>query len=234
MKIMAMLPTYNEAENIQPLIRELLALRDDMEVVVVDDNSPDGTWKLVKEMSAENPRVHLVHRTHEKGRGSAGIAGFLYAVNAGADYVIEMDADFSHHPRFIPSLLETAEKSDVVIGSRLVPGGKEVGRAVLRPIITILANWYIRTVLGLPVKDCTSGFRVFRRKVLEQIGLERMRSNGPAIVQEILVACQAKKFSFAEVPIVFEERRAGTSTFTLRIMLNGLWSVLKFRFRRTG
>jgi dolichol-phosphate mannosyltransferase len=234
MKIMAMLPTYNEAENIQPLIRELLALRDDMEVVVVDDNSPDGTWQLVKEMAATNPRVHLVHRTNEKGRGSAGIAGFLYAVNAGADYIIEMDADFSHHPRFVPALLKAAETSDVVIGSRLVPGGKEVGRGLLRPLITIMANWYIRTALRLPVRDCTSGFRVFRRSVLEQIGLERMTSNGPAIVQEILVACRAKGFSFVEVPIVFEERRAGTSTFTLRIMLDGLWSVLKFRFRRPG
>lgn len=234
MKIMAMLPTYNEAENIQPLIRELLALRSDMEVVVVDDHSPDGTWQLVEEMSGENPRVHLVHRTREKGRGSAGIAGFLYAVNAGADCVIEMDADFSHHPRFIPSLLEAAEKSDVVIGSRLVPGGKEVGRSLLRPLITILANWYIRTVLCLPVKDCTSGFRVFRRSVLEKIGLERMTSNGPAIVQEILIACHAHGFSFAEVPIVFEERRAGKSTFTLCIMLNGLWSVVKFRLRRPG
>lgn len=233
--IFAMLPTYNESENVKTLIPEILAIGPEYRVVVVDDNSPDGTWRLVGEMAARDPRVHLVHRTAEKGRGSAGIAGLLKAVELGADLVIEMDADYSHHPRHIPDLVAAAQGpdgADVVIGSRLVPGGGEWGRSGARTLITRLANFYIRSVLGLRVHDCTTGYRVFRRGVLERIGLERMESNGPAIVQEILLACRREGFRMVEVPIMFEERRAGQSTFNARIMLQGLWAVLRFRFRR--
>ncbi len=231
MKIMAMLPTYNEAENIKPLIEEILSLRDDMEVVVVDDNSPDGTWRIVKEMSESNQRVHLVHRVNEKGRGSAGIAGFLYAVENDADYIVEMDADFSHNPKYIPIFIEKIQDCDVVIGSRLIKGGGEVGRNFIRTIITTFANLYIRVMLGLKIKDCTSGYRCFKKEVLASIGLDKMDSNGPAIVQEVLYACKKKGFKMVEVPILFENRRFGKSTFNTKIMLQGLISVLKFRLR---
>lgn len=227
-----MLPTYNEAENIKPLINEILALSDDMDVVVVDDNSPDGTWKIVKEISEANPRVHLVHRINEKGRGSAGVAGFQYAVKSGADYIIEMDADFSHNPKYIPVFIEKMKDCDVVIGSRLIKGGGEAGRSFLRRAITVLANFYIRFVLGLKIKDCTSGYKCFRCGVLASIGLEKMESNGPAIVQEVLYACKKKGFKMIEVPIIFENRRFGQSTFNTKIMLQGLISVLKFRFKK--
>lgn len=233
MKIIAMLPTYNEADNIGSLIDDLMAIRNDMEVVIVDDDSPDGTWKIVTRKAEQFPgRVHLVHRRHERGRGSAGITGFKQAVQLEADYVIEMDADYSHHPRFIPALLDAAGEADVVIGSRLVKGGGETGRSFVRRLITLAANLYIRLTLGLPVSDCTSGYRVFARHALETINLDRMNSNGPAIVQEILMACHTKGLRFFEVPIIFEERRAGTSTFNWRIMLAGLFAVLKFRLRK--
>jgi len=229
---MAMLPTYNEAENIRPLVEALLDVAEGMEVVVVDDDSPDGTWRIVGEMAEADPRVHLVHRRGVRGRGSAGVAGFRYALEAGARFIVEMDADWSHHPRYIPPMLEAARGADVVIGSRLVAGGGERGRSAVRRFITRAANAYIRLVLGLPIRDCTSGYRVFRREALERIDLERMRSNGPAIVQEILVACKRAGCTFAEVPILFEQRRAGESTLTLKILLDGLISVLKFRFQR--
>jgi len=270
-RIIAMLPTYNEAGNIRGLIEAILALGPDYQALVVDDDSPDGTWRIVGEMAAahrgEQPggesqpgRVHLVHRKHERGRGSAGVAGFVEALRLGADLIVEMDADWSHHPRFIPALVGAAQAAggadaatgswmtgagadivvgsqmsgagaDVVVGSRMVAGGGEAGRTALRKWITLGASLYIRTVLGVHVRDCTSGFRVFRRGALEAIDMAKLDSNGPAIVQEILMACKAQGCRFAEVPILFEPRRAGQSTFSTRIMLAGLWSVLKFRFR---
>jgi dolichol-phosphate mannosyltransferase len=233
--IFAMLPTYNEAENIKSLMPEILDLGENYHVLVVDDNSPDGTWKIVENTAQNNDRVHLFHRKNEKGRGSAGIAGLAKCIELGADIVIEMDADYSHHPRYIPDLVKAVQSeagADIAIGSRLIQGGGESGRSPFRKLVTHLANFYIRLVLGLSVKDCTSGFRAFRQNVLQTINLTAMESNGPAIVQEILLACKRKGFTFKEVPIHFEERRAGKSTFNTLIMLQGFYSVLKFRFRR--
>jgi len=231
---MAMLPTYNEAENIKPLVEEILALGPEYEALVVDDHSPDGTWRIVEEMAAVNRRVHLLHRTTDRGRGTAGAAGLREAVRLGADRVIEMDADFSHDPKFIPALVAAADSADVVIGSRLVKGGGETGRSFVRTLITFGANLYIRLVLGLPIRDCTSGFRVFRAEALRKMHLEKMTSRGPAIVQELLLAARRAGCRFAEVPILFQERRAGQSTFNFKIMLAGLWSVIKFRFSRNA
>lgn len=233
MKLMAMLPTYNEAQNIGQLIDDLLAIAPEMEVVVVDDDSPDGTWRIVEQKQAQAPgRVHLIHRRGERGRGTAGVAGLKFAVEQNADFIIEMDADYSHQPRFIPAMLNAAQTADVVIGSRLVKGGGERGRSIIRRWITLLANLYIRLVLGLPIRDCTSGYRVFRREALEKVNLGRMTCTGPAIVQEILLACHRQGLRLKEVPIIFEERRAGKSTFNWRIMLQSLLAVLKLRLKR--
>lgn len=233
MKFVCTLPTYNESENIRPLIGELLGLGEEYEVLVIDDNSPDGTWKIVQEIAATNVRVHLLHRTKDKGRGSAGLEGFKWARDAGADAVVEMDADFSHHPRFIPSLVQPvrAGTADVVIGSRLVKGGSEVGRPTVRTVITLAANFYIQTVLGIKIRDCTSGFRVFSRRALESIPWERMTARGPEIVQEALHEARRAKLRFAELPIVFEERRAGESTFNAKIMVRSFLYVAKLRLR---
>ncbi|MDX1972615.1 MAG: polyprenol monophosphomannose synthase [Candidatus Sumerlaeia bacterium] len=222
MKIIATLPTYNEAENILPLLNALVEVHPGMEVLVIDDDSPDGTWKLVEEAARKDRRVHLLHRRANRGRGTAGIAGFRKALELGADLVVEMDADWSHHPRFIPSLLAAAKRADVVVGSRLVPGGGEAGRNPVRTLITTGATLYLRALLGLPLRDCTSGYRVFHRWVLESICWDSIRSTGPAIVQEMLIAARSAGATFAEVPILFEERRAGNSTFNSKILVAGL------------
>lgn len=226
-----MLPTYNEAENISPLIKELLNISEQMGVVIVDDDSPDGTWKIVARLGENNPRIHLVHRKTERGRGTAGLEGFKQALKLGADLIIEMDADFSHHPRFIPELLKASEQADVVIGSRLIKGGGERDRGFLRRFITRLANVYVRLVLRIPVKDCTSGFRVFHRRVLEAINLDKMTSTGPEVVQEVLLAAHNRGFGMKEVPISFEPRKSGRSTFNLPILIRSFYSILRFRWR---
>lgn len=233
MRIVVTLPTYNEAENIGPLIEQLLALGEEFEVLVIDDDSPDRTWETVLRLSKTEPRVHLIRRIGERGRGTAGLVGFKWARDEGADAVIEMDADFSHQPKFIPSLLEPIRsgEANIVIGSRLVSGGGETGRSPVRTLITLLANAYIRLVLGLPIRDCTSGFRVFDRRALETLPWERMRCRGPEIVQEVLHEARKAGLKMVERPIIFEERRAGQSTFNVKIMLRSLLYMLRLRFR---
>jgi dolichol-phosphate mannosyltransferase len=233
-KIVCTLPTYNEALNIVPLAQALLALGPEYEVLVIDDNSPDGTWKLVGEAARSEPRLHLLHRTTDKGRGAAGRAGFLRALEMGADVVVEMDADFSHQPQFVPQLVarldERGREAGLVLGSRAVSGGSDAERGVLRRLITACANLYIRVLLGVPVRDCNSGFRCWRRETLEAIDVARTFSPGPAIVQELLFKTARAKIAIAEVPIEFIERKRGESTLTLRILLTGYTTVLKLRW----
>ncbi len=230
MRAMAMVPTYNEAPNIEALLREILRQGPDIGAVVVDDNSPDGTAAIVRRLQAEDPRVHLVVRM-ERGRGTAGIVGFQYAVKQGVDYVIEMDADFSHAPSYLPSFLAQMNDCDLLIASRLVKGGGEHGRHFLRKWITRTANAYIRFVLDLPIYDCTSGYRVFRRRVLEAIELDRIMSKGPSVVEEVLYKAYRRGFRVKEVPYVLEERRAGQSTFNRKIMVDALQMMIKIRRR---
>jgi len=231
MKIVATLPTYNERGNIESLIAALLATSRELEVLVIDDDSPDGTWEAVEQIAKEDTRVHLLHRKGERGRGTAGVAGFRRALELGAELVVEMDADWSHHPRFIEPMIAAASDADVVIGSRLIHGGGESGRNPLRTYITLMANAYIRFMLSLPVRDCTSGYRVFHRWVLERIDWDRVEARGPAIVQEVLVASKAAGARIAEVPILFEERRAGSSSLNIRILLAGLAAQFRLRNR---
>jgi dolichol-phosphate mannosyltransferase len=233
MRIVVTLPTYNEAENIEPLINELLTLGDEFEVLVIDDDSPDRTWAIVERMGKQNPRIYFIRRIGERGRGTAGLTGFKWARDNGADAVVEMDADFSHHPRFIPSLLEPIRsgEADIVVGSRLIKGGGEQGRSPLRTLITLLANGYIRLVLGLPIRDCTSGFRVFNRRALELLPWDKMKCQGPEIVQEVLHEARKLNLRIVERPILFEERRAGQSTFNVKIMLRSLFYMIKLRFQ---
>lgn len=231
MKIVATLPTYNERLNIASLIAAVLETSPDMEVLVIDDDSPDGTWQVVEELARGNARVHLLHRTQDRGRGTAGVAGFRKALELGADIVVEMDADWSHHPRFLPGMVTATQSADVVIGSRLIPGGGETGRNGMRTVITHAANLYIRALLALPARDCTSGYRVFKRWVLERIDWDRVQARGPAVVQEVLLAAHRVGARIVEFPILFEERRAGNSTFNTRILLAGLAAQWRLRFR---
>lgn len=234
MKVLAIIPTYNEALNIEDLLREILRQDPEIEVVVVDDNSPDGTAAIVKKLQQEDQRVHLVVREKEKGRGTAGIRGFKYALEHRADLVIEMDADFSHSPTYIPYFLKQMADCDLLIASRLILGGGERGRHFLRKWITRLANFYIRLVLGLPFRDCTSGYRIFRRQVLEGINLEEIFSTGPSVVEEVLYKAYRRGFKIKEVPYILEERKAGESTFNWHIMVNTLKMIIKIRWRYRG
>jgi dolichol-phosphate mannosyltransferase len=233
-KVVCTLPTYNESENVLELSRELLALGPNFEVLVIDDDSPDGTWRLVGEAAQREPRLHLLHRKTDRGRGAAGRAGFVRALELGADVVVEMDADFSHQPRFVPGLLarldEPGREVGLVLGSRSVAGGSDAERGPLRRLITLCANTYIRVLLGVPVSDCNSGFRCWRRSTLERIDVARTFSKGPAIVQELLFKTARARIPIAEVGIEFIERRRGQSTLTLRILLRGYTTVLQLRW----
>ncbi|MCE9592842.1 MAG: polyprenol monophosphomannose synthase [Planctomycetes bacterium] len=233
--VVCTVPTYNEAENILPLARELLELGDRFQVLVIDDHSPDGTWRIVDEAAKSEPRLHLLHRTTDKGRGRAGRDGFVRALELGADVVIEMDADHSHQPKYIPVMIERltrrGEEVGLVLGSRGVQGGRDAERGLWRRALTRCANLYIRLMLGVTVRDCNSGFRCWRAETLRAIDVAKTFSAGPAIVQELLFKTAQKKIGIAEVPIEFANRLHGQSTLTLRILLQGYTAVLKLRWR---
>ena len=230
MKTFIMIPTYNEKENIENLIDKILSLKiRNLHVVVADDNSPDGTWKIVNDISKKNRNVHLLLRKKDKGRGAAGRDGFVYCLKHGADAVVEMDADLSHDPKYIPLMLSELKNADLILGSRRVEGSKEVGRSLFRKFVTFGANLYIKLMLGLNVKDCNSGFRCFKRKVLEGINLKKLESKGPAIIQEVLFKAHLKGFKIKEIPITFSERTKGHSKLGIPQLAQGYFMVLKLK-----
>lgn len=230
-RAIVMIPTYNERKNIQGLVDEILGLNlpVSLSVLVVDDNSPDGTGEVVRGLAEKEPRLQLLVRTGRRGRGAAGIDGFKEALRLGADYIIEMDGDFSHDPRFIAPLLEAAEKSDVVIGSRFVSGGRDEERNPVRRFLTCLVRHFIRRHFRLPVHDVSSGFRCFRRRVLEELTEDNFVSIGPSLVLEVLYRAWLAGFRLTEVPIVFHDRRGGKTKLTLAKLLETLVTVLKFK-----
>jgi dolichol-phosphate mannosyltransferase len=229
MDVFITIPTYNESQNIGRLIQAIRALDPAFGIVVADDDSPDQTWKIVETMAQSDPRLFLLRRTHHKGRGSAGVDAFRFALGQGAEAVVEMDADFSHDPRYIPLLVEAIETCDVVLGSRSVAGGQDLRPSALRRWITAVSSFYARRVLGVPVKDCNSGYRCFKRRVLEAVDLDSIRSVGPSIVQELLYKAYLQGFSIAEIPIVFDERKAGESNLNFKKLLQGFLMILKLK-----
>ena len=223
------IPTYNERENIQPLVQQILALPFDLNILIVDDDSPDGTGEIVSLLAQESPWVRLLTRKKRKGRGSAGVAGFKMALDMGASRIIEMDGDFSHHPRHIPDLLTQASDCDLVLGSRFVPGGADRDRGIPRQLLTRLAGNYVRLLLNIRIRDVSSGFRCFRREVFEVVDLDDMISAGPSIVLEILYKVCLNGFSVREVPIVFSDRRQGGTKLDTITLLETLVMVLRLR-----
>jgi dolichol-phosphate mannosyltransferase len=223
-------PTYNEAENIGQLIPQILA-QPRFRVLVVDDGSPDGTGTQVAAMSRDEPRIGLLSRSGKQGLGSAYIAGFRRALAEGAEYIFEMDADFSHDPRYLPALLAAAEQgNDLVIGSRYVPGGGTTDWGLMRQIISRGGNIYAGIILGLPIADSTGGFRCYRRRVLETIDLGAVRSNGYAFQIEMAYRVRRAGFHIGEVPIIFPDRRVGHSKMSRRIVIEALVNVWRLRF----
>ena len=226
------IPTYNEYENIEALLEQVLAMPR-FRVLVVDDNSPDGTADIVSKIARDEPRVELLSRPGKQGLGTAYVAGFRHALAEGAQYICEMDADFSHDPRYLPVLLKAAETSyDVVLGSRYIPGGRTTDWGILRKVISQGGNLYARLILGLSVMDATGGFRCYQRSVLETIDLDAIRSNGYAFQIELVYRAKQAGFRIGEIPIVFPDRRVGRSKMSRRIVAEALLTVIKLRLNR--
>ena len=226
------IPTYNERENISPLLPQILA-QPRFRVLVVDDNSPDGTAEVVAGIAAAEPRVGLLSRSGKLGLGTAYIAGFRRALAEGAAYICEMDADFSHDPGYLPALLEAAEtRYDLALGSRYVHGGGTTDWGLLRKIISLGGNLYARSILGLPVMDATGGFRCYRRQVLEAINLDDIHSNGYSFQIELVYRALRAGFRIGEVPIIFPDRRVGQSKMSRRIVIEALVTVWRLRLGR--
>jgi len=232
MKSLIIVPTYNELENIRRLLPELMALGPDIRVLVVDDNSPDGTGKLADELAAENERISVLHRPGKLGLGSAYVAGFKYAIQQDVDCVFEMDADFSHDPAMIPRFIEEIASCDVVIGSRYISGINVVNWPMSRLLLSYFANIYTRLVTGMTIRDTTSGYKCFRREVLEHIELDEVRSDGYAFQIEVNFRCWRKGYRLREIPIIFVDRRSGTSKLSQGVINEAVWIVWWLRLQR--
>jgi len=226
---LVIVPTYNERDNIGPLLDQLMALPFGLEVLVVDDSSPDRTADLVEERMRAEPRIHLLRRPGKLGLGSAYVAGFRYALERGAEYIFEMDADFSHDPAAIADFLAAAQEADVVLGSRYLDGVRVVNWPLKRMILSRAANVYTRIVTGLPVHDATGGYKCFRRRALEGIRLDQVRSDGYAFQIEVSFKCWKRGFKIREIPIVFVDRRAGVSKMSRRIIWEAAGMVWRLR-----
>jgi dolichol-phosphate mannosyltransferase len=233
-RVLVVIPTYNEAENVVALAREVLAQDPSLDVLVVDDASPDGTGERVAAAAAGEPRLALLSRPGKLGLGSAYLAGFRHGLDHGYDCVVTMDGDGSHAPRFLPALLEAARVSDLVVGSRYVPGGGIANWPPHRRALSAFASLYTRTLLGLAVRDCTSGYRAHARRVLETVDPFGVRSSGYSFLEEMLYRVDRAGFRITEVPILFQDRTAGASKIDHREIYRAAWHVLVTALSRRG
>jgi dolichol-phosphate mannosyltransferase len=225
MRKLVIIPTYNEIENMQVLLPELMGLNEVFDVLVVDDSSPDRTADFVKTFSEKNSRVHLLSRQQKNGLGQAYIAGFKWGLERKYDVLIEMDADFSHRPRDLVTILKEIETQDVVCGSRYVAGGETVNWGLIRKVISRGGSLYSRLILGYPVNDWTGGFNAWKSEVLQKIGLDQIQSNGYSFQIELKYKAQKHGYEVKEVPIVFEDRRVGQSKMSFKIVIEAFYKV---------
>jgi dolichol-phosphate mannosyltransferase len=229
------LPTYNEAENLEPIVAAALEkLPESARILIVDDNSPDGTGRIADALAEREQRVMVLHRPRKEGLGPAYVAGFRLALAGGAELILEMDADFSHDPAYLPRLLEAARHADLVLGSRYVDGGGVTDWGPLRRTISRGGSAYARAVLGLAVRDLTGGFKCFRREVLEAIDLDSIAAHGYAFQVETTYRAIRQGFRVVEVPISFRDRRVGHSKMDGAIVAEAVWQVPRMRLRRAG
>lgn len=228
---LVVVPTYNERENLPSIVPRILATDPRLDVLVVDDGSPDGTGQLADAMAVEDPRVHVLHRSAKEGLGRAYLAGFAWALERDYAWVFEMDADFSHDPKYLAGFLVAIEQADLVLGSRYASGVNVINWPMSRLLLSWFANKYVRWITGLPLTDATGGFKCFRRAVLEAIPLDRVRSNGYAFQIEMSYRAWKKGFRLVEVPIVFVDRVEGTSKMNKRIVREAVWMVWWLRLR---
>jgi dolichol-phosphate mannosyltransferase len=227
-KALVVVPTYNEAESVVEVLDRVLAADPRVDLLVVDDGSPDGTAKLVLDRGADEPRVHLMERSGKQGLGAAYRAGFGWGLERGYDALVEMDADLSHPPDRLPTLLDGLAGADLVVGSRYVPGGRTVNWSRLREAISRGGNAYVRLALGMPVHDCTAGYRAYRREVLEALRVDTVRSNGYCFQVEMVHKTWQEGFVVAEVPITFTERASGVSKMSRQIVAEALLRVTQW------
>ena len=226
MRNLVILPTYDEAENVLPLSREILAVDPSLEILVVDDNSPDGTGDLVESAGRDEPRLHLLRRPGKLGLGSAYLAGFRFGLDEGYDRLLTMDCDYSHHPRHLPDLLAAMLYHDMVVGSRYVPGGAILNWPWHRRALSAFANFYARALLRIPVHDCTSGYRCYSRQVLETVEPFETRSSGYSFLEEMAWRVHRYGFRVGEVPILFDQRTLGVSKIDSSEIYRAAWHVL--------
>jgi len=218
-------PTFNEKENIEAIVTAVLKQDTSVHVLIVDDNSPDGTGAIADRMAAADPRVFALHRAGKLGLGTAYIHGFKWAIERRFDYIFEMDADFSHNPDYIPDFLTAIQDHDLVLGSRYISGVNVINWPMSRLLLSYYANVYSRLVTGLPVRDATGGFKCFRREALEAIDLDRVRSNGYTFQIEMSLRVWRRKMRIIEIPIVFVDRQRGTSKMSKKIVREAIWMV---------
>jgi len=230
-KVLVVIPTYNEAENIVKLLPLILAQGTNIEVLIVDDNSPDRTADVVRSMMQQEPRIRMIEREGKMGLGTAYVAGFKYAIANGYDCVFEMDADFSHNPHEFPKFLEKIREYDLVLGSRYTQGVRVLNWPMQRLLLSYSANVYTRIITGIPLNDATGGFKCFRREVLEAIDLDRIKSNGYAFQIEMSFKAWKKGFRLVEVPITFHDRRSGVSKMSRKIIYEAVYMLLTLRLR---
>jgi dolichol-phosphate mannosyltransferase len=228
---LVIIPTYDERENVKPMAEAVLARLPEGDVLFVDDNSPDGTGALLDELAAGNPRIHVMHRAGKQGLGRAYIAGFKWALERDYDAVFEMDADFSHDPAELPQFMQAIESADLVLGSRYIGGIRVMNWPMSRLLISTGAGRFVRLVTGLPIQDPTGGFKCFRREVLEAIDLDHITSNGYSFQIEMTHTAWMKGFRIREIPITFEDRRAGYSKMSTAIAKEAFFMVIKLAAR---
>ncbi len=233
MNILVCVPTFNEKENIEKIIAAVLAQGDDFEVLIIDDNSPDGTAAIVEGLKKDNPKIHLLKRPGKMGLGTAYVDGFTYGLKQPQiGYLMEMDADFSHDPEYLKDFKEAIKESDLVIGSRYLNGISIVNWPIMRLLLSYYASIYVRVITGMPVKDPTSGFKCFRREVLEWLDLSRIKSNGYGFQIEMDFYVWRGGFRIMEIPILFTERRAGSSKMNKKIVIEAVFGVWKLFFKK--
>ena len=230
MSALVFIPTFNEKNNIVKLISEIKKIIPDIFILVIDDSSTDTTGQLLNNLATNDKNIYVIHRRGIRGRGLSDIEAFRFAIQKGFNYIIEMDADFSHNPKYIPGFLEHIQHSDIVIGSRLIAQGAIVGRGSARNIISLTANLYARLLLGIKeIQDVTSGYRCYRVKALEIINPGKLISVGPSILEEILYRAKQHKLKIEEMPIIFEDRKSGKSKLNFKILFNTFLIILKLR-----
>ena len=231
-KTLVVSPTYNEKKNIRELVTRILEVKADIDILIIDDNSPDGTAEIIKEMQNNNSNIYLLERGGKFGLGTAYCLGFKWALENDYEYIIQMDADLSHNPSDIPSLLQNIKKYDLVIGSRYIQGVNVINWPMRRLILSYCANIYAKVITGIPVKDATGGFKCFRRKVLKELQLDSIKSQGYSFQIEMNFLVWINGFSIKEIPIVFFDRTVGESKMNRSIILEAIWVVPKLKIKK--